>query len=80
MNHLSALDWALAGGEDYELLFTLPHEDVNKLKIESITKTGQPVTQIGVITAKKGLRLRSENGRSKILQKPMGFNHFQGKS
>jgi thiamine-monophosphate kinase len=80
MNDLSALDWALAGGEDYELLFTLPYEDGNNLKIESITKTGQPVTQIGVITAKKGIRLQSENGRSKILQKPMGFNHFQGKS
>ena len=80
MNDLLAIDWALAGGEDYELLFTLPTEDGNKLRIESITKTGQPVTQIGVITAKKGIRLRLENGGSKVLQKPKGFNHFQGKS
>ncbi len=80
MNGLSALDCALAGGEDYELLFTLRIEDVNKLRIESITKTGLPVTQIGVITAKKGIRLASENGRSQVLQRPMGFNHFKGKS
>ena len=80
MNGLLALDWALEGGEDYELLFTLPTEDGNNLRIESITKTGQPVTQIGVITAKKGIRLRLENDRSKVLQRPKGFNHFKGKS
>ncbi len=80
MNGLPALDWVLGGGEDYELLFTLPTEGGNKLRIESITKTGQPVTQIGVITAKKGIRLRSENGRDQALQRPGGFNHFKGKS
>ncbi len=80
MNGLPAIDWVLGGGEDYELLFTLPTEGVNKLRIESISKTGQPVTQIGVITAKKGIRLRSENGRDQALQRPGGFNHFKGKS
>jgi thiamine-monophosphate kinase len=80
INGLPALQLALEGGEDYELLFTLAPEDVNYLGIESITKADQPVTQIGVITAKKGIRLISKNGRSKILQRPMGFNHFKGKA
>jgi len=80
INGLSALQLALAGGEDYELLFTLAPEDVNNLDIEFITKVDQPVTQIGVIATKKGIRLISKNGRSKTLQRPMGFNHFKGKA
>ena len=76
INGLSALSLALNGGEDYELLFTLAPEDVNNLKKESITKVDLPVTQIGVITAGRGIRLISEDGRSKMLQRPMGFNHF----
>jgi thiamine-monophosphate kinase len=80
INGLSALQLALAGGEDYELLFTLAREDANYLDIESITKLDQPVTQIGEITTRKGIRLISKTGRSKILQRPMGFNHFKGKA
>jgi thiamine-monophosphate kinase len=79
INGLQATELALTGGEDYELLFTLDPEDVNNLDTESITKVDQPVTQIGVITAKKGFRLIPRTGRSKILQRPMGFNHFKGK-
>lgn len=80
INGLSALELALNGGEDYELLFTLAPEDVTNLGIESNTKAVQPVTQIGVITARKGIRLISNTGRSKTLQRPMGFNHFKGKA
>jgi thiamine-monophosphate kinase len=80
INGLPALELALSGGEDYELLFTLAPEDVISLGIESITKADPPVTQIGVITAKKGIRLISKTGRSKALQRPMGFNHFKGKT
>ena len=79
-NDLSAVELALSGGEDYELLFTLAPEDATYLSIESITKVDQPVTQVGVITAKQGIRLISKTGRSKPLQRSMGFNHFKGKS
>ena len=75
----SALPLALEGGEDYELLFTLRPEDVISLKIGSITKVDQPVTQIGEITAGKGIRLISKDGRSQLLQRPKGFNHFPAK-
>ena len=80
INGLPALELALSGGEDYELLFTLAPEDVTYLDTESITKVDQPVTQVGVITAKKGIRLISKTGRSKTLHRPMGFNHFKGKA
>jgi thiamine-monophosphate kinase len=78
INGLQALELALSGGEDYELLFTLAPEDVISLGIESITKADQPVTQVGVITAKRGIRLISKTGRSKTLQRSMGLNHFKG--
>jgi len=80
INGLPTLKLALEGGEDYELLFTLDPEDVNNLDTESITKVDLPVTQIGVITTRKGIRLISKTGRSKILQRPMGYNHFKGKA
>ncbi len=80
INGLPALDWALGGGEDYELLFTLRSRGVTNLDTESITKVDQPVTQIGVITARKGVRLISKTGRSTVLRRPMGFNHFKGKA
>ena len=80
INGLTPLTLALGGGEDYELLFTLAPEDVNNLEKESITKVDPPVTQIGVITTGKGIRLISEDGRSETLQRPMGFNHFKGKA
>ena len=76
----SALELALGGGEDYELLFTLSPEDVNNLNIESITQAGPPVTQIGVITATKGIRLVEVNGHKRLLQRPEGFNHFRDKA
>lgn len=80
INGLSALQLALEGGEDYELLFTLAPEDVNNLSMQFITKADHPVTQIGVITTRKGTRLISKTGRSQKLQRPMGFNHFKGKA
>jgi thiamine-monophosphate kinase len=78
INGLPALELALEGGEDYELLFTLAPEDVNYLDTESITKVDLPVTQIGEISARKGIRLTPKDGRSKTLQRPGGFNHFKG--
>jgi thiamine-monophosphate kinase len=80
INGLPSLPLALEGGEDYELLFTLDPEDGNNLDTESITKVDPPVTQIGEITTRKGIRLISKTGRSKILQRPMGFNHFKRKA
>jgi thiamine-monophosphate kinase len=71
VDHLRAarLHNALSGGEDYELLFTVPPSKLNKflsLKISS--------TQIGAIIAGNKMLL-SDNGKRAVL-KPKGFNHF----
>jgi len=52
-NKLQTRDWALAGGEDFELLFTTPREDVKNLR-RLTARVGVPVTEIGVITANPG--------------------------
>ncbi len=70
-----ASHYALNGGEDYELLFTVPPE--NKGQLLSDWPEDFPIlTQIGEITAKeKGVSLIKENGEKSILA-PGGFDHF----
>jgi thiamine-monophosphate kinase len=66
----------LAGGDDYELLFTAPAQ--RRAAIEAAARSaGVPVTCCGHIEAEPGLRVRDANGG--IL--PMnwrGFDHFAG--
>ncbi len=76
-NNLNPAPFILNGGEDYELLFTLPDEDVKKL--ENITlKVGVPVTKIGRMTSGKGvIRLLKENESPQIRKTTSGFDHFR---
>ena len=71
------INWALQGGEDYELLFTIKSEDVKKLK-RLFLKANTFISHIGEITnSPKKIILSRANG-SKIFLKPaMGFNHFK---
>ncbi|HMT09693.1 MAG TPA: thiamine-phosphate kinase [Pyrinomonadaceae bacterium] len=64
----SAFDLALHGGEDFQLLFTVPQEKISLLKNE-------PVSLIGTITANVGIIELSTNGESSILT-PKGYQHF----
>ena len=67
-------DWcvALAGGDDYELCFTVPALKIKALRsIEK--KLGIVLTKIGVITYKQGLQIE---GLDKTCQ---SFQHFYGK-
>ena len=61
---LDPLDLALDGGDDYDLLFTVPPE-----KASSLPKAfrGQELTSIGTITKEAGLVVREENGRERAL-------------
>jgi thiamine-monophosphate kinase len=69
-----ALSLALAGGEDYELLFTVPPSRADEV-YPLIATFGTEVTLIGEITAGSGLSLLSEEGREFTVAKK-GFNHF----
>jgi len=68
-----APDWglALAGGDDYELLFTLPEGVAGLLR----TCVPTPFNRIGTIDAEPGLRLLDDDGRPFSLLTP-GYQHF----
>lgn len=64
------LQYALSGGEDYELLFTVPPAKKKKLRSFPIS-----ATEIGVITEGRGL-LISRGGKVKQFR-PTGYAHFK---
>ena len=64
------LQYALHGGEDYELLFTAPPNRRIPRQI-----AGTPITRIGEITRARQINLRAPNGKSHPL-KPGGWQHF----
>ena len=62
-------DWCLvlAGGDDYELCFTVDKKYFNLIATIA-KKTNMPLTQIGVITKKKGLFVEGFNKKCKSYQ------------
>ncbi len=70
----SVLDWILYGGEDYELLFTVPEEALSE--VQSRLRSVIPMSVIGKVTDKPGqLVLQKENGTIKKIE-PNGWDHF----
>ncbi len=68
------LSLALAGGEDYELLFTAPFE--KREAIQSLfAGLGTPVTELGEITPTPGIRVLSHHGEP-VPTGLTGFDHF----
>jgi thiamine-monophosphate kinase len=66
--------FALNGGDDYELLFTAPRK--HRLAIEKIAKkTNTAINIIGVITRNKSLKVMDQKGKS-ISFSQKGFDHF----
>jgi thiamine-monophosphate kinase len=70
---LDSLELALHGGEDYELLFTVPKKFSSRLTRKL---AGVPVTVIGEITREKKVILLGPDGRSTPLQ-PKGWDPFR---
>ncbi len=71
------LEWALFGGEDYELLFTAPADQAEDLARQVREETGTPVAIIGEITpAQEGMTLLQANGVALPLRKG-GWDHFR---
>lgn len=70
-------DVILEGGEDYELLFTLPPKGVAEARKEISAQAGVPAFVIGVIKARQdGVDLIGLDGSKRKLIHH-GFNHFQ---
>jgi len=65
------LQYALSGGEDYELLFTAPPARIRKLRAFEAS-----ITEIGVITRGKGMSLVDDAGRKRPLASS-GYDHFR---
>jgi thiamine-monophosphate kinase len=64
------LQYALHGGEDYELLFAVPRNRMKKVLALNL-----PLREIGCITAGRKISLVHSNGKKTAL-KPEGFDHF----
>jgi thiamine-monophosphate kinase len=74
-HHPDSLQLALHGGDDYELLFTVPPRKVRRLPK---TFQGVPLTAIGEITRRRELLILKENGDAMQL-KPRGWDPFRKK-
>ncbi|HIK13392.1 MAG TPA: thiamine-phosphate kinase [Oscillatoriaceae cyanobacterium M33_DOE_052] len=70
----TAIDWALYGGEDFELVLCLPPESARVL----VGKLKRPGAIVGYITMEPEVWLRDRNGvyPEQELSRSLGFQHF----
>jgi thiamine-monophosphate kinase len=68
-----ALSQALYGGEDYELLFTVPEAGLERLR-DAALSSGTAVSVIGTLQPGRGLWLQRAGGREPLID--AGFDHF----
>ena len=71
----TALDFALHGGDDYELLFTV---NPRHARLLSRPPGGVPLTHIGEVTRRPKILLVSSARQESVLQ-PRGWDHFRGR-
>ncbi|MBA2657926.1 MAG: thiamine-phosphate kinase [Tatlockia sp.] len=69
-----ALNFALSGGDDYELCFTIPLEKEQRF-LALVEKLQLRCYSIGQMEEKPGLRMMTEAGEISELQ-PKGYSHF----
>ena len=73
-DEISARDLALAGGDDYELCFTVPASRAADVQAD-LARLGCGATRIGRIVEGRGVRVRGEDGA--WLETPRrGWDHF----
>jgi thiamine-monophosphate kinase len=70
----TALEFVLAGGDDYELVFTAPPSARAAVQ-EASERTGTPAMRIGEIEAEPGLRLVDAHGEL-LHRRFASFDHF----
>jgi thiamine-monophosphate kinase len=64
---------ALAGGDDYELLFAVPKKTRGRLRAVTRSARGLPFVRIGELTAEPTILLRRDDREEPL---PTGFVHF----
>jgi thiamine-monophosphate kinase len=69
----ASLQLALHGGEDYQLLFTVPPREVSRLPSKF---QGRPLYHLGGIEASKGIKLVTPEGKVHTLE-PGGWDYFR---
>jgi thiamine-monophosphate kinase len=75
---LRPADFALDGGEDYELLFTVPAGAGARVRDRMAHYTGCAPAAIGVVARGRGVRLRRAKGRPFRALRDGGYEHFRG--
>ena len=70
----SPLDWALHGGEDYEILFTAPPAAEGQIVSLTTEILGAPAVRIGTMVKGEGLWLETNEGRQPL--RSGGYTHF----
>lgn len=70
----NAFDFALSGGDDYELCFTIPRQNEKRM-LENMVKDKKTVYCIGYIEEQYGLRIRDGFGKVDEVT-PRGYSHF----
>ena len=70
--NVSAAAFAAEGGEDYELLATLPPRAAAKLK-RGAAEVGVPFTLVGTVRVGEGVRLHLDGAEVSIA----GYDHFR---
>lgn len=70
-----AQEYALAGGDDYELCFTVAPDNEDTL-LAAFSELDTPITKIGVIEKRPGLRLVDRQGNVVETPTKSGYQHF----
>jgi thiamine-monophosphate kinase len=68
------VETGMSGGDDYELLFTVPPRRRGRLRSVRQQLGPLPIARIGVVTRERGLVLRDRHGARNL---PEGFEHFR---
>ncbi len=72
-----AMQWALTGGEDFELLITCAPGDVELLgELAADSQPGLTLKRVGKITKSRGVSLKRANGSEEEITF-LGFDHFR---